>query len=255
MQIYEILLKRENNLLPLHMENELIKEFYVSAAECNARGELSMVMLVSRLIGIATDHANALGIGNPNMDGAGWVLSRLTIEANEYPTANSSYSIITWVEGWNRHFSERCFEIFNAKGESICLARSVWMVIDLVHHTNVGLGHLTLPEEMISSRKCDIARQKRARISQWDKENHYTFQYTDIDFYRHVNTLRYIQLLLNQFPLSTYDEHHIRRFEIAFLNEGHYGEEATILSHQDDDSTDLMICSEEKEIVKAKIRF
>ncbi len=237
------------------MEKELEKHFYVSAAEGNARGEISMVMLVSRLIGIATDHANSLGIGNPAMEGAGWVLSRLTIEAARYPAVNEEYSIITWIEGWNRHYSERCFHLLDKEGRVICQARSIWMVIDLKHHTNVGLSHLTLGEDMISARVCDMARQQRHRGDNWDREATYRFAYTDIDFYRHVNTLRYIQLLLNQFPLSLYDRHHVQRFEIAFINEGHYDEEVKILSRREDAGTTFLIRGEEKEIVKARIRF
>ena len=56
------------------------------------------------------------------------------------------------------------------------------------------------------------------------KEYRYTFRYSDIDFNRHVNTLRYICVILNMFPLEFYDSHFIGRFEITFMKETYIDE-------------------------------
>ena len=84
------------------MEKELIVKFQCTAAECDAQRELSLLSLASHIIETATAHADSLGIGNGAMPGSGWVLARLTIEMQRYPKALEDYSIITWVEGWNR---------------------------------------------------------------------------------------------------------------------------------------------------------
>ncbi len=221
------------------MEKHYTQTFTTSAAECCAQGRLSLNSLVFRLISIATDHANALGIGNPAMAhlGAGWVLARLTLQMTEYPAAYSDYNITTWVETWNRRFSERCFEITDAHGKTLGYSRSVWVVMGTDSHTNIGLGHLTLPDGMVSAKPCPIARQVKHPVLTEDYPGvtvtRYTFQYTDIDFYGHVNTLRYLQLLQNLFPLSIYSTGLLRRFEIAFMHECYYGETATILSAQE----------------------
>lgn len=53
------------------------RSFFLSAGEVNAEGEMSLPLLVSKIIDIATAHANSLGIGNPSMAAMnrGWVLS------------------------------------------------------------------------------------------------------------------------------------------------------------------------------------
>lgn len=166
--------------------------------------------------------------------GAGWVLARLTLEMTAYPAAYSVYNITTWVETWNRRFSERCFEITDDHGHTLGYSRSVWVVMGTDSHTNIGLAHLTLPDGIVSTKPCPIPRQtKHPALTEDNHEVNvarYTFQYTDIDFYGHVNTLRYLQLLQNRFPLSLYATHLLHRFEIAFMHECHYGETATILS-------------------------
>ena len=73
------------------MEKKISETYFLSAGDTNANGELSLLVLTSKIIDIATSHANSLGIGNPAMEhlGAGWILARLTIEIKKYPKANS----------------------------------------------------------------------------------------------------------------------------------------------------------------------
>ncbi len=239
------------------------EKYFISAGEANAEQELAMPVLVTKTIDIATAHANSLGIGNPDMADmhAGWVLSRLTIDVFRYPKVNETYGIETWVESWNRHYSQRAFRFTDANGETLGYARSIWMVFDTVTHQNVGLTHLHLPDDMIPCLKCPIDRQrshipilqvaadgqelpKNALPASADPAFH-TFRYCDLDSYRHVNTVRYVDTLLNQFPLERYDGFMLRRLELSFLHEGAYGMTVKILRHDfpDRPSSALSICN------------
>lgn len=228
------------------MEMILTESFALSAGECNAEGEMALPILVARLIDIATVHANSLGIGNPAMTSihAGWVLSRLTVDMRAYPMANERYSISTWIESFNRHFSERAFRIESADGGILGYARSVWMVMDTQERTNVGLSHLSLPDGMIAGIKPPIEKQARhipIITSDEHKESEsqhlvatvpvfdYCFKYSDIDFYRHVNTVRYVELILNRFTLKQHDEAMVSRLELSFLHEARCGEDVQLL--------------------------
>ena len=221
------------------MENILTQSFFLSAGETNPEQEMSVPVLVSKIIDVATLHANSLGIGNPAMVGlrAGWVLSRLSLEINRWPAVNETYSLSTWIESFNRHFSERAFALCDNEGRVLGHARSVWMVMGVDSHENVGLSHLSLPEDMIRGERVPIARQKRHQLIlpidadplpagalRADRPtSYYTFKYTDLDSYRHVNTVRYVELLLNQFSLEDFDSDSVRRLELSFLHEARYG--------------------------------
>ncbi len=230
---------------------EYSASYFISANESNPEGELALNILVSNIIEVATAHANSLGIGNPSMAhlSAGWVLSRLTIEMKRYPECNTTYRLRTWVEGWNKHFSTRDFSIEAEDGEVLGYARSIWMVLNMETHENFGLSHLLLPEGCEEpERDCPIARQgKHPEIMPYcsemeagrrylvatSPETYYRFQYNDIDFYRHVNTVRYLTLLLNQFSLLDFDRCFVSRLELSFLHEGSYGMEVAIRKHYD----------------------
>lgn len=240
------------------MEAVYKEEFQLSAGEANAEGEMSIPVLFNKIIEIATTHANALGIGNPAMAHLrmGWVLSRVTFEASAYPKVNEKFSISTWVESWNRHFSVRNFRLDSAGGEALIYVRSVWMVLNMETRENAGLAHLSLPDSSVSGRIVPIEPQKKHRtilpeaagdgksLIACEEESYHTFKYCDLDFYRHVNTVRYVVLILNQFSLEEMDNNIVGRFEISFLKEGKYGKEMRILKAEDGLSTWALSFSE-----------
>lgn len=226
------------------MNPEYSETYFLSAGETNPEQELSLPLLTAKIIDIATAHANSLGIGNPAMAHihAGWVLSRLTIEMTSYPCVNDTYTITTWIESWNRRFSERAFMI-TCDGHVMGYARSIWMVMDIESRHNVGLSHLNLSPDMISARPCPIARQTRhcqivpmdttslpaGAIKATAPATPYTFKYCDLDSYRHVNTVRYVTMLLNQFTLADFDATFVDRLELSFLHETRYGMSVRLL--------------------------
>ncbi|MDE6442798.1 MAG: hypothetical protein K2K64_00035 [Muribaculaceae bacterium] len=228
--------------------------YFLSAAETNAEQEISLPLLTAKLIDIATAHANSLGIGNPSLGDikAGWVLSRITIEMDQYPKVNEDYTISTWIETFNRHFSQRAFKISSPDGRVFGYARSVWMIMDTVTHTNVGLSHCNLPEDAILGTVPPIEKQTRhvpitlpgessntkGALSATHPVFEYKFKYCDLDFYRHVNTVRYVTLLMNRFSLREHDETFVRRLEISFLHEARY-DMLTQLLRSDDEDSDL----------------
>ena len=50
---------------------------------------------------------------------------------------------------------------------------------------------------------------------------------SDIDVNGHVNSIRYIEHVLDLFPLDFYREKRVRRFEMAYVAESYYGDELT----------------------------
>lgn len=76
------------------------------------------------------------------------------------------------------------------------------------------------------------------------KSEPYTFRYIDTDSNRHVNSVRYIEMLMNNWTLDHYDHHYISRFEIAYIKECLYGMTANV----NIDDTDPRDCKAEIEV-------
>lgn len=226
-------------------ENVLKVVHMAKPSECNAQQELPLSLLVAQMIDLATDHANQLGIGFLELEprGLGWVLSRLSVEIARWPKNGEKYELSTWIETYNPHFSERCFSVVTTNGEILGYGRTIWMIIDLKTHKSEGTAGTVMPQEMIAGLGCPIPRAMKQRPFTPSQIKEYVFQYSDLDFYRHVNTVKYISLLLNQFSLRDFDQNRLSRFDIAFAHEAKYGELALISSITEEAKTPTLIDS------------
>ena len=210
------------------MEPKLYTRSYcLTAAQCNAQSELAPAQLVQQIIEVATDHADMLGVGFKDLEKTGtlWVLSRVAIEMESYPRLMDNYSLSTWIEGYNRHFSERNIEIRHADGHQLGYARTIWVAIDLRTRRPADLSAISYISDTVLDRPCPIARQEKIRPIEPPQIVHdYTFRVSDIDLNRHVNSTRYVELIMNQMDLADFDEYYLHRFEIEYKHEAHYGE-------------------------------
>lgn len=243
------------------MNKESIKEFtidcFLSAAECNAQQEMSLPLLVQRLIDVSTAHANATGIGYDRLlqFNSTWVLSRLTVEMERLPSVNENYSLTTWIETLNRHFSERNVEIRDNRGKAIGYARLVWVAIDIDSRRPADLSPL-LDSVETSAKDCPIARQTRLTpIGDPDDISMYRFRFSDIDFNRHVNSTRYIQLILDCLSLEFFDKRRVAGFEIAYHNEACYGDIAEVRRKGDENAQEFEIVRDDTVCTRARVRF
>ncbi len=211
--------------------------YFLTPAECNPQGRMPITLLINRLIEVATLHANAIGIGYDTLVGRHetWVLSRVAVEMSRYPAVNDHYTIRTWISSINRLFSERDFEILDTQGTPIGYARTVWAVLNTDTRQGADISHMEWVADLIPADKvCPVDKPSRPRPVTGYAAHPYRFTYCDIDVNRHVNSSRYIELLLNQWSLSFHDEFRLTRFEIAYMREAHYNEEVEVrLQHLD----------------------
>ena len=135
----------------------------------------------------------------------------------------------------SRLFSERDFEISDGDGNVIGHARTVWAVIDTRTRQVGDISRIEWVSELIPDRECPVAKPSRLRPveppaepSDDYREARYRFQYTDIDFNRHVNTMRYIEMMLDVLPIERFAEERPLRLDINFLKEARYGQTLSV---------------------------
>lgn len=216
---------------------EYSHEFFLTAGESNACGRMPITLIAERVIEVATEHANELNIGYKDLitKNIGWVLSRLAIEMYRYPEINETYTLTTWIETYNKRFSERNFVMTDGAGEVLGYMRSLWVAIDMQSRTVADLSDFERDAFPIGSRECPICKVSRLTpLPDGSSEEDYTFRYCDIDFNRHVNTVRYLDLILNHWSLDHFDNNIINRLEICFHHECYFGEKVKLRIHTSD---------------------
>ena len=225
--------KTPNDIIPIFKAS-----FFLTAGESNARGEMPMALIAERIIEVATRHANHLNIGYSRLapQGVGWVLSKLGFEMSHVPHINETYSIETWIESWNRLYSERCFRFSDADGNTIGWGRSIWAIIDVNTRRAADLSAvvpeastLVLDLESLSAINNPMPRMRNHTVTAPTRTEPVKFKFTDLDFNRHVNSARYIQKIVDAWPLSHYDRYRIDKFEIAYKHECHAGDDIEMI--------------------------
>lgn len=237
---------------------EYSKTYYLSAGECNPEGEMPLPLLVSRVIDVATLHANEWGVGYERLiaDNHAWVLARVTVEMEQYPRVDENYTLTTWIEDYNRMFSQRNMQISDERGETLGYVRTIWMVINLATRKSVDISQLSYIRDNINDRPCPIAAQGKMRPVTGGQAVEHVFGYAECDFNRHVNTVRYLELFINQFEMSFFDKNFVRRMEIAFIKETHYGDHAQVLRCAEAENLERMsVAVGGEEHVRARFTF
>lgn len=235
--------------------------YSLSGGECDATSHMPATLLTERIIEVATEHADSLGLGFADLQprGLAWVLSRVTIEMASWPKVGDTYTITTWVEDFNRLVSERVFEITATDGSVYGRVRSTWAAIDIERRVAGDLSAFDV-EQFIARNKDKLPVDRQRKMLPVDHAqatlHSYTFKWCDLDFNRHVNTVRYVEHILNMLPREAYETAMIQRFEIAFAAECLYGDTVEILcSGYPGDDVHIDIVRDGRRMVSARILF
>lgn len=203
-------------------------QFVAEPFHVDFTGKLTMSVLGNHLLNCAGFHAadRGFGIASLNESHYTWVLSRLAIELEDMPRQYEDFSIQTWVENVYRLFTDRNFAILNKDGKVIGYARSVWAMISLQTRKPADLltlhgGSIT---DYICEHDCPIAKPGRIKVTEETPLAEYQTKYSDIDINGHVNSIKYIEHILDLFPMEWFRDRQIKRFEMAYVAESYYGD-------------------------------
>ncbi len=207
---------------------------YKSVAEpfhVDFNGRLTMGVLGNHLLNCAGFHASERGFGMATLNSHNytWVLSRLAVEMGDMPYQYEEFAIETWVENVYRLFTDRNFAILNKDGEKIGYARSVWAMIDIETRKPADLLilHGGSINDYICDEPCPIEKPSRIKVLSQECIDTIKAKYSDIDVNGHFNSIRYIEHILDLFPIDIYKTKHIKRFEMAYVAESYYGDEVS----------------------------
>lgn len=218
--------------------------FTVDAYLSDFRGRATLPMIGGFMLQAATKHAEERGFGYSAMVGRNrvWVLSRMAIEIYEYPKNETSFEINTWVAEVNKIFTERCFSFVDENGKEIGFARSVWASIDIQTRKPTNVLELDGLCDFIDKEKpCPIEGMKKVlAIKDVKPVDQFIVKYSDVDINGHLNSMKYIEHFVDMFDISFFKEKEIRRFEINYVNEAHYGSTLKLLKKEESDGVYIL---------------
>ena len=196
------------------------------------------------------------GIDKLNKENRSWVLSRMAIEIDDRPEQYSSYEIVTWVNEYNRMLSTRNFTLHDAAGREFGRAVTQWCIIDLGARKAIDLNTVigTCADSIVDAPSpTEKPRKVMGIVPQHIAEHRVV--YSDIDFNRHVNTMRYINMMFDMLPIEQLTAIRPVRLDIHFMHECRYGQTLTVGYEQRDGLSLFEVSNGEEAAVRAALEW
>ena len=238
---------------------------------CDFSHHLFMGHLGNHMLNAADFHSRDRGFGMDFLNSIKktWVLSRLAIEMDEMPCQYDKFYVETWVESAMRYFTQRNFRVVSEDGAKVYgYGRSIWAMIDTDTRqpTNIfDIDNGAIVNWVEKDKENPMSKLTRVQMD--DKTELVrtidTF-YNDVDINGHINSVKYIEHVLDLFPIVWYKEHPLKRFDIAYVAEAHQGDRLNFYQEQDaDDALAFKIRitkstaegGEEVETCRSKVKF
>ena len=258
------------------MENALkdlekvgVYPFLAEPFHCDFCGRLFMGHLGNHMLNAADFHSSARGFGMKYLMTIqrSWVLSRLAIEMKEMPQQYTKFNVETWVESAMRFFTSRNFAVVGVEeggGDEKKVygyGRSIWAMIDTETRqpTDIyAINNGAINDWIVKDKPCPIDKGGRVRMTDNAEFVHSVkTYYNDVDINGHINSVKYIEHVLDLWPTEWYREHRLKRFEIAYVAEAHSGDQLSFYREkvQEGEYCVRIVKDEEVEVSRSKVVF
>lgn len=237
-------------------------EFMAEPFHCDFGGKLFMGHLGNHLLNAADFHSTDRGFGMKYLMSIqrSWVLSRLAIEMDEMPSQYTRFNVETWVESAMRYFTSRNFRVVSSD-KVYGYGRSIWAMIDTESRQPTDIYDIdngAIDNWIVKDKECPIDKGGRVRVGAEAQLVHtIDTYYNDVDINGHINSVKYIEHVLDLWPISWYSDHQVHRFEIAYVAEAHAGDQLSFFREQTADGTFniRIVKTGDVEVARAAVKF
>ena len=201
-------------------------------------------------------HGKGFGVDALNADNHSWVLSRMAVEFDVLPPQYTDYTIATWISDYGRVLSTRNFTLTDAAGRQFGRAVTQWAMIDLGTRAAVDLSWVGREHaDAVIDVPPPAEKPRKIREVHPTASCGHRVVYSDIDFNRHVNTMRYIEMMLDLVPIEILTQEAPVRLDIHFLRETRLGQTLEVGCEQRERSALFEIAAEGIAAVRAAIEW
>ena len=241
-------------------------EFTAEPFHCDFSDHLFFGHLGNALLNAADFHSNDRNYGMHylNTIHRTWVLSRLVMEMEQMPVAYEKFAIETWVEGAMRYFTSRNFAVKSLDGDKVYgYGRSVWAMIDTDTRQPADIldvqGGL-LNKYVETDKPCPIDKPGRVRMGHGATlVRTIETYYNDVDVNGHINSVKYIEHILDLFDIAWYRQYRLQRMEVAYVAEAHQGDRLSLWLEKESEGAYFVRITRDdekkQEIVRSLLKF
>ena len=230
--------------------------FRVRSYETDPGGDASIQTLCNYLQEAAGNHAGKLGVAVDQLTRRNltWVLARLRLEVDRYPSWREEVVVETWPSGQDGLYATREFLIYDASSQTIGRGSSAWLMIDFERRrpiripqfiTEIPLPDRPRPIRNMPSRLPDVCDGA--------EEKHLDVRYSDLDVNGHVNNVHYVEWSVEALSADLLASHAVSTLDVHFQAEATFGDAVTVLVDEPEPLTYLhLVRAADRELARAR---
>lgn len=211
------------------MDNKNIDSFpfYAETFLADSKGRMRPSNICSSMLNFAYRHADARGFGSTSS--LGWVIARMGVHVERVPLEKERLRVDTWIRNLYHGFTDRCVRMVDEDGNEVVSMIATFAMIDLETRTSVDLNGdigvamngCLVPDEQLALRRIPSINRTPVEEVTFKRRPHYS----DIDVNGHMNSIRYIDHILDAMPIEYIKSHDLTDIIVAYMQEGSATEE------------------------------
>lgn len=184
-------------------------------------------MLSNMMLACAGRHADARGFGATRK--LGWVMARMVLDVKNIPLGSQKFTVETFIKNAYRGFTDRCLRAVDENGNEMASMMCTFAMMDLDSRTPFDFDsefhdlfvRYLAPEEPFGISR--VPSPRRCNIDDVEPLSR-KIRYSDVDINGHMNSIRYIDHIMDMLPLDYLYTHDFSRFVVAYMHEAKPGE-------------------------------
>lgn len=194
-------------------------DFTVHSYQTDLNARLKPSALLEFMQETAGQHSERLGIGRNALlaRNVAWILSRVEVDMDRYPTFEEAFSVETFPMPTRRCFFPRYFIFRDQQGLEIGRAASLWVLLDFStrHMIKPDLVQAHLPDnsDLLAPLGLPATVTEVSGTLQTDQR---IPRYSDLDFNGHVNNTRYLDWCCDALGLEAMRGCTLRHFAVNY---------------------------------------
>lgn len=222
-------------------------KYRVRSAECDRFNQMRLRSLFNLFQDGADLNAEELGVGYKFCleNQLTWMGSGYHLKINRLPKRDENLILSTWPSGVKPLVAIRDFELKTESGETLVVASSSWVLIDLIRKRPLPVqqyvGHL----KAIEDQALEGDFKKIILPESFDFSTSEIIREDDIDINLHVNNAVYPSWVLDSLPIDFLTMNELKELKIQFKQGAEKKNSVNVLTKIEDDFTYTLICDSE----------
>ena len=188
-----------------------------------------------------------------------WITSKYSLQLLHRAPINTDFQVETWIEPDRSpvrlHFGLR---ICDMEGTVYALGQLEYCLMHIEQGRIAKLDEIEFPTDVREHIDVELPKLKKMRFDAQDMAYAYTrtVRYSDLDLNGHMNNLHYVELAMDAFSSSFFNEHPLAQISLEYVGQCREGDDIAVLSRVSEGQAEVLAqATDGSDVLKALLTF